>query len=418
MFSAKKSNIYHFLSILFIVFGSLIFGMVQAGGVTISTMSSLVFSQVGLVFVPVLLYFLSQKGSLKNSLYLKNPGFVNLAMSALLVFLLIPTVSLLNLLSMFFVRNQIADTVASLTDSPYFLVLLVLAVCPGVFEELSTRFILLNNYRHKPYYVACIFSGLFFGMLHMNINQFIYAFVLGAIFAFVVQITESIYTSMLMHIVLNSTTFSLSYFMSSSLTDGNLAEMANAAPGLNDVLALLGVNAITIPLAIFVLLFLIRYNGKRSILKQKPTVLELTLGRKLNAYAAQPLPPAFTGSPSQSGQPVSPAFGGAPVQPIFTGNPSQSGQPVSPAFGSAPVQTAQPAFTGNPSQSGQPVSPAFGGAPMQPAQPIFSGALHQVQPDSFYETDSSSPFNWAFWSTVILFVVLTFLNEFAARMMK
>ena len=366
MFSAKKSNIYHFLSILFIVFGSLVFGMVQAGGVTISTMSSLVFSQVGLVFVPVLLYFLSQKGSLKNSLYLKNPGFVNLAMSALLVFLLIPTVSLLNLLSMFFVRNQIADTVASLTGSPYFLVLLVLAVCPGVFEELSTRFILLNNYRHKPYYVACIFSGLFFGMLHMNINQFIYAFVLGAIFAFVVQITESIYTSMLMHIVLNSTTFSLSYFMSSSL-DGSLAEMANAAPGLNDVLALLGVNAITIPLAIFVLLFLIRYNGKRSILKQKPTVLELTLGRKLNAYAAQPVPPAFGG---------------------------------------------------NPNQSGQPVSPAFGGAPMQPAQPIFSGALHQVQPDSFYETDDSSPFNWAFWSTVILFVVLTFLNEFAARMMK
>ena len=394
MFSAKKSNIYHFLSILFIVFGSLIFGMVQASGVTISTMSSLVFSQVGLVFVPVLLYFLSQKGSLKNSLYLKNPGFVNLAMSALLVFLLIPTVSLLNLLSMFFVRNQIADTVASLTGSPYFLVLLVLAVCPGVFEELSTRFILLNNYRHKPYYVACIFSGLFFGILHMNINQFIYAFVLGAIFAFVVQITESIYTSMLMHIVLNSTTFSLSYFMSSSLTDGNLAEMANAAPGLNDILALLGVNAITIPLAIFVLLFLIRYNGKRSILKQKPTVLELTLGRKLNAYAAQPVPPTFTG------------------------NPSQSGQPVPPAFGSAPVQPAQPAFTGNPNQSGQPVSPAFGGAPMQPAQPIFSGALQQVQPNSFYETDSSSPFNWAFWSTVILFVVLTFLNEFAARMMK
>ena len=379
MFSAKKSNIYHFLSILFIVFGSLIFGMVQAGGVTISTMSSLVFSQVGLVFVPVLLYFLSQKGSLKNSLYLKNPGFVNLAMSALLVFLLIPTVSLLNLLSMFFVRNQIADTVASLTDSPYFLVLLVLAVCPGVFEELSTRFILLNNYRHKPYYVACIFSGLFFGMLHMNINQFIYAFVLGAIFAFVVQITESIYTSMLMHIVLNSTTFSLSYFMSSSLTDGNLAEMANAAPGLNDILALLGVNAITIPLAIFVLLFLIRYNGKRSILKQKPTVLELTLGRKLNAYAAQPVPPAF---------------------------------------GGAPVQTAQPAFTGNPNQSGQPVSPAFGGAPMQPAQPVFSAALRQEQPDSFYETDDSSPFNWAFWSTVILFLALTFLNEFATRMMK
>lgn len=351
MFSAKKSNIYHFLSILFIVFGSIVFGIVQGLGVDFPPIVPLVFSQVVLVFGPVLIYFLTQRDSLTNSLYLKNPGIVNLAMSALLVLTLIPTVSLLNVLSLFFVRNQIADTVSSLTDSPYLLVLLILAVCPGIFEELSTRFILLNNYRHKPYYVACIFSGLFFGMLHLNINQFIYAFVLGAVFAFVVQITESIYTSVLMHTLLNATTFSLSYFLSSSLAEGTLAEAANTVPDLNDVIALLGVNAITLPLAVFILIFLINYNGKRGVLKQKPTVLELTLGRKLRADADVPVAFNF------------------------------------PETGSA-----------------------------LPAQPIFSGA----PVDAFsrpYETDSSSPFNWAFWSSVILFLALTFLNEFASRMM-
>ena len=361
MFSAKKSNIYHFLSILFIIFGSIVFGIVQSLTTGFSGLFSLAFSQIFLVFGPVLVYFLTQKDSLKNSLYLKNPGIVNLGMSALLVFTLIPTVSLLNLLSLYFVQNQIADTVSSLGDSPYLLVLLVLAVCPGIFEELSTRFILLNNYRHKPYYIACIFSGLFFGMLHLNINQFIYAFVLGAVFAFVVQITESIFTSMLMHTLLNTTTFSLTYFLSSALQDGMLAEVANATPDVTDVLALLGVNVVTVPLAILILNFLINYNGKHGILKQKPSVLELTLGRKLSTGSDAPAPATAGFSPEAPAMPV------MPVQPIFSGVPS--------------------------------------GAYPQPDTAV-------------YETDPSSPFNWAFWSSVILFLALTFLNEFASRLMQ
>ena len=354
MFNAKKSNIYHFLSILFIIFGSIIFGIMQSLGVNFSTVTSLVCSQVILVFGPVLIYFLTQKGFLKHSLYLKNPGIVNLGMSALLVLVLIPTVSLLNILSLFFVKNQIADTVSDLTGSPYLLVLLILAVCPGIFEELSTRFILLNNYRHKPYYIACILSGLFFGMLHLNINQFIYAFVLGAVFAFVVQITESIYTSMLMHTLLNTTTFSLSYFLSSSLAEGTLAEVANATPDLNDLIALLGVNAITVPLAIFILIFLINYNGKRGILKQKPTVLELTIGRKLSGS----------------------------TNTLVTSGLAETASDL-------------------------------------PAQPVFSGAPAAFPPtDTLYDADSSSAFNWAFWGSVLLFLALTFLNEFASRMVK
>ncbi len=362
MFNVKKSNTFHFLSILFRLGGSfvasLMFIIWQQFGGEPSGLFNLAFSQLVLVFGPVLIYFIIHRGSLSGSLYLKNPGLVNLLLSALLVFCLLPTVSLLNMLSMFFVKNQIADTIISLTDVPYLLAVVCIALFPGIFEELSTRFILLDNYRYKPYYVACIVSGFFFGMLHLNINQFIYAFVLGVIFSFVVQITGSIFPSILMHTLLNATTFSLSYFASKYISADTLAETVGTTPNFTDVIALLGVNVITLPLVFLLLGFLIKYNGKKSILKQKPTVMELTLGQKISEQQI----PAY---------PFSSPYVDAPAAAFVQAMPTSSTASAKNAESSSPLPKPIPA-------------------------------------------DPTSPFNWAFWASVILFLAFTFLNEFAA----
>lgn len=398
MFSVKKSNTFHFLSIVSILIGSLIGGILtfvlSENGAESSPYFMLVFAQVVLVFGPVLIFLLTQPGFWKNSLYLKNPGFVNLIMAVILTLMLIPTVSLLNLLSMFFVQNQIADTVLSLTSYPYFSVILVLAIFPGIFEELSTRFILLNNYRHKPYYIACIMSGLFFGILHLNVNQFIYAFVLGVVFAFMVQITESIYTSIAMHIALNTTTFSLSYLFSQQNSAELLDKLNDAVPAWTEVLSLLGVNIITLPISILIILFLVNYNGKRAILRQKPTVLELTLGHKFTEL-----------DPNQ------------PISWFY----DTKGNPVGISPASTPVPQSQAAnweqsvdWTGASDQSQTKLnsdltdSASFSKSPLNQPQPV----LHQESVE-IYLAKYHSPFNWAFWSSLILFILLALLNEMA-----
>ena len=47
-------------------------------------------------------------------------------------------------------------------------------------------------------------SGLVFGLFHLNINQFCYAFVIGVVFAFLVEATGSIWSSVLAHFAINT----------------------------------------------------------------------------------------------------------------------------------------------------------------------------------------------------------------------
>lgn len=362
MFSVKKSNAFHFLSVLSILLGSIFLGflvvVIPFGEATPYVI--IAFPQLVLVLGPVLVFLFTQSGFWKNSLYKKNPGWVNILMSILLIWVSIPTVSLINAISMFFVENKIAGTVADLTGFPYFLVILVLAVFPGIFEELSTRFILLNNYRYKSYKIACIMSGLFFGILHLNVNQFLYAFVLGILFCFLVQITESIYTSIIMHITLNATTFTFAYLAAKQSPEAFAAEVAAGGIDWTQILAIAGVNVITIPIAYLIISFLIKYNGKSSVLKQNPTVLELTLGKKIPELDAN-----------------------APIAFIYDAKGNPADISVIPSE-SADLEEQTPQLTEETVQT--------------------------------YLAKSHSPFNWGFWASAGLFALFVFLNEVLPRL--
>lgn len=427
MYSVKNSNKFHFISILALIFGSLFIGIslsiftIFSQNNDISNSNNLQsilisFVQVFLVFGPVLIYFMVYKGFLKNSLYWKNPGIFNVLLAILLTWVLMPTVSLLNLFSMFFVENKIAHALKDLNQSPYLLSILIISVFPGIFEELSTRFILLNNYRYKPYYLACIMSGLFFGLIHLNVNQFIYAFVLGSIFAFMVQITESIFTSILMHITLNATSFSLGYLIE-KLGSGDLLPSEPVSPGWLDVIQLLGVNVITIPLAIFIAYHLIRYNGKLGILRQKPTVLELSLGQKIPEFnpnqGLNPLPPLKPENPMGYfyGEPAPRPKTSMPAQPYMEGNPNQPGAwpngQAGPGFENIdpyPNGQNRPSYPG-PQFANWPAPANRQADPMEEAFNIYSAKFH-------------SPWNWAFWASLIVFAGMVLLNEVLPLLME
>ena len=56
-------------------------------------------------------------------------------------------------------------------------------------------------------------SSLYFGMMHGNLNQFFYATVLGIFMAFLVKITNSIYSSILLHFIFNFKSVIALYFI-------------------------------------------------------------------------------------------------------------------------------------------------------------------------------------------------------------
>ncbi len=124
---------------------------------------------------------------------------------SVLVFFIQPFLSLINVLSQIFFENQIAGTINSMLELPLWLLLVLVAVLPAINEEFVMRGILLTNYEHVPLVKAALMNGLFFGMLHLNGNQFTYAFVMGIMLFVLVKITGSIYASMIVHFIVNGT---------------------------------------------------------------------------------------------------------------------------------------------------------------------------------------------------------------------
>lgn len=68
----------------------------------------------------------------------------------------------------------------------------------------------LAGYENINIRKAALMTGTFFGILHLDGNQLLYAFVLGIIFAYLVRITGSIYSSMICHFTINGTQVLLS----------------------------------------------------------------------------------------------------------------------------------------------------------------------------------------------------------------
>lgn len=78
------------------------------------------------------------------------------------------------------------------------------AILPGVCEETLHRGIVLHAGKKtgNPRY-CLIISSILFGMMHMNINQFFYATILGFLMGYVALISDSIYPSIIIHFMNN-----------------------------------------------------------------------------------------------------------------------------------------------------------------------------------------------------------------------
>ncbi|MBQ9115945.1 MAG: CPBP family intramembrane metalloprotease [Clostridia bacterium] len=101
------------------------------------------------------------------------------------------------------------DNTLMLFTSPFDIVvnLVVLCVFAPLFEEILFRGTMLSNHMKFGAWHACIVTGLYFGMFHMNLQQFLYASVGGMILAMVALKSGSLITSIILHAALNFLNF-------------------------------------------------------------------------------------------------------------------------------------------------------------------------------------------------------------------
>jgi len=235
-----------------------------------------------IILLPVLLFVLIKRVPIKEWIPFRRIGIPTIFMTILFTLLLLPLVSCLNLLSLFFVTNHLVNTQQGLQENSFWLNLLVLALIPAVLEEFTFRGIFYRAYREKGVLMAAIGCGVTFGLMHMNFNQFFYALVLGIAFCLLLEATGSIYATITAHFVLNGWSVVMMEVQKwlLSLTE-SLGQTTNQQTELtqDQMLIMFGVIAViatvTTCIAGCVLVWIAKHNGRleclKSCLRRKPT---------------------------------------------------------------------------------------------------------------------------------------------------
>lgn len=151
-------------------------------------------------------------------------GFGTILKIALFTAVISPLPSFFNILSQLFFENEISGTMTEMLQYPFIVTFLLVAVYAPLCEETLCRGILYHGFRKQSgKWKAMFASALAFGLLHMNYNQAIYAFVVGMIMVLLVEATGSLWGSVFYHIFFNG--FSVCLLYSTKLLLGDSLEM-------------------------------------------------------------------------------------------------------------------------------------------------------------------------------------------------
>ncbi|MCL1998124.1 MAG: CPBP family intramembrane metalloprotease [Turicibacter sp.] len=178
-----------------------------------------VIAQIFVFIVPLLIFVnLSRTAYMYEVFPKERLGFVNIVLIIGIAFLIQPVLMLITSFSSSIFYNPVPTLITTMAVLPFPTILFIVAIVPSICEELVFRGFIQTHYKRLPIIFSAFANGLFFAMVHFNWVQFIYAFICGVLFAYMVHITKSIYSAMLAHFIANSTQISIGYII--TVTEG------------------------------------------------------------------------------------------------------------------------------------------------------------------------------------------------------
>ena len=233
----------------------------------------LVLNHIMIFLVPAAIYLVVTKSPIKETLKLNKIHWKDALIMVAIGALAYPTSIFFSLITSLFFKNNISEVVGNLMSMPFILTLLVVAVTPAITEEVTVRGIILNGYQNCSRYKTALITGLIFGMLHLDGQQFLYTTVLGFVLGMVVSVTNSIFAGCITHFTMNGLSLGIQYLLfdfiesmgMSMQQEAGLAEMGTAALIFSFVFY--GIIAIAGGAAIWSLIkYVERENIKRGVI--------------------------------------------------------------------------------------------------------------------------------------------------------
>ena len=186
--------------------------------------------------------------------------------SVLLVFLLEPTNAILGEIGSMIGGNTLAlfsQQIASENNS-LFADLVSTAVVPAVFEEFFFRGVFFAGFKRSGgARKAILWSALFFGLFHMNLQQFLYAAFIGLVLAVMRELTGSMWPGMILHFVNNGLSVLDLHFP--GLIHARYVEHLTITGSTSDLILTIVLAVVGLVITFFLLRYCAKVTGKSAV---------------------------------------------------------------------------------------------------------------------------------------------------------
>ncbi|KAB3529828.1 type II CAAX endopeptidase family protein [Alkaliphilus serpentinus] len=249
---------------------------------------SVVIIQLLVILLPPIIYIKIKGLNLKKTLRLNKirvkHGFLIIAITLLIYPLAVVGNAIMMLLLSLLGNLNIPELPSANNTSEYLFLMILMAVTPGICEEVFFRGFVLSGYERLGQKKAIIFSSVLFGIFHFNLYNLMGPIVIGVVFAYLVTITDSIFAGIIGHIANNGFAVTLNFLLNKLMKimeDIDLEGVAPATEEVSTTIAMLSsvvVFAIIATVTVFIAILLIKIIKKdMAAVKNKELESDITI---------------------------------------------------------------------------------------------------------------------------------------------
>ncbi len=225
--------------------------------------SGLLITEYIILLIPNLIYLKLMGFSLKKVLRLNKISLKQIKYVVFITIFSYPIAVFFNFIMTFFLTSfgkTLAEPIPMAdTPSMYFISLFVIALAPGICEEVMFRGTIMSAYGNLGKRRAITYSAILFGIFHLNLQNLLGPIFLGIILGITVYKTNSLYASIIGHTLSNAIAVTIGYYSTKAMGDINQLEVqALEIPNSLQMLILLGFLALIALISASILMRLIK----------------------------------------------------------------------------------------------------------------------------------------------------------------
>ncbi|MCR4923117.1 MAG: CPBP family intramembrane metalloprotease [Lachnospiraceae bacterium] len=220
----KKVNYLFLTTILLYLLIVLFAALMSVVGLGMGNLGALFLGEV-VILLPALIFILANRWDVREMIPFRKIKASSFWFTVLLAICIMLPAQWINIVSQLFTDSPASAAVLEIVgEIPFGTAFFAVAIFGPLCEEVVFRGVIFQGLRKSSRIVlSAVISALFFGLMHMNLNQFLYTFFLGFVLAMLTEATGSIVTPFIVHFIVNGYNIIAAYvliFLSSGRDKG------------------------------------------------------------------------------------------------------------------------------------------------------------------------------------------------------